>query len=319
MYLDHTVLIVLSGSALAGAMAGAVGCFTYLRKEGLLGGIVAHSSLLGITGAFLLGSLLGGAELAERWILPGALLGGIVSMLFVSLVTRATPVKPDTAMGVTVALFFGGGLFLLRILQALALPGHRVLRDYLFGQAATITRQETLLLLILACSVGIGLFLFWKELKLYSFDPHFSLSSGYPSRILNHLLILVVVVAVVAGLRTMGVVLMVSLLVSPAAAARQWTKRLGTMMGLASILGALAGATGTLLSATARNVPTGPVIALAATSFALISLLVAPRRGILARLVQQRRNRKEFFPFPSQDRPGRDRPDQIGLHPGGRA
>ncbi|SIQ83027.1 manganese/zinc/iron transport system permease protein [Alkalispirochaeta americana] len=307
MYLDHTLLIVLSGSGLAGALAGAVGCFTYLRKEGLLGGIVAHSSLLGITGAFLLGSLLGGAGLAEQLILPGALLGGITSMIFVSLVTQATPVKPDTAMGVTVALFFGGGLFLLRILQSLALPGHRVLRDYLFGQAATITRQETLILLILTCLVATALFLFWKELKLHSFDPHFLVSSGYPSRVLNHLLILIVVIAVIAGLRTMGVILMVSLLVSPAAAARQWTKRLGTMMGLAALLGALAGVTGTLLSATARNIPTGPVIALAATVFALASILVAPRRGILARSIQQHRNRQHFSSSPGPDSPGRTR------------
>ena len=291
---DHTLRTVSIGSGLVGVVAGALGCFAYLRKQGMMGAIVAHSSLFGITVAFLIGSLAGGAVLAERLILPGALVGGTLCMAFVSLVVHTTRIKTDTAMGVSVALFFGTGIALLRMIQSMSLPGHRVLRDYLFGQAATMTRVDLQTIALFSGIAIVVLLVSWKEFKLHTFDAGFAASIGYPMHRIDQVLLAVIVLAIVIGLRTVGVILMVSLLVCPAAAARQWTKRLSHMALLASFFGLLSGVLGAMLSAVVSNLPTGPVISLTATMIVLISLVIAPRRGVVARSLQRSVNRRRF-------------------------
>src|SRR5690606_39538220 len=117
--------------------------------------------------------------------------------------------------------------------------------------------------------------LFWKEFKLLAFDPAFGRALGYPMTRLDLGLTFLLVIAIVVGLQTVGVVLMSAMLVAPAAAARQWTDRLGIMMGLAAAFGALSGVSGAVISSTTRNLPTGPTIVLCVSAFVLGSLLLA--------------------------------------------
>jgi manganese/zinc/iron transport system permease protein len=145
------------------------------------------------------------------------------------------------------------------------------------------------------CATGISL-LFWKEFKLHTFDRDFAAGIGYPMHILDQLLLATIVLAIVIGLRTVGVILIVSLLVCPAAAARQWTKSLSGMAALSAVFGMLSGIVGATLSAMVRNLPTGPVIALTATGFVLLSLFLAPHRGVIARALRRARNRKHLHP-----------------------
>lgn len=291
---DYTLRTVSVGSGIVGFVAGVLGCFAYLRKQGMMGAIVAHSSLGGITVAFLLGSLVGSSTLATHLILPGAIVGGVLSMAFVSVVVHTTRIKTDTAMGIAVAIFFGGGIALLRTIQSLSLPGHRALRDYLFGQAATMTRGDVRAIALFSVIALLIVLIGWKEFKLHTFDPGFGASIGYPVHRIDQALLAVIVLAIVVGLRTVGVILMVSLLVCPAAAARQWTKRLSRMAILAGVLGLSAGVIGAVLSAVIRNLPTGPVISLTATAMVLVSLVLAPRRGMLARALRRAINRRRF-------------------------
>ncbi len=296
MFSDHTLRVVALGTALVGAVSGVLGCFAYLRKQAMMGAIVAHASLFGITTAFLIGTALGGSVLAMRMVLPGAFLGGVLAMAFVSLVVHATPLKTDAAMGLAVAIFFGAGIALLRMIQSMSLVGHRGLRDYLFGQAATMTNADIRTIAALAVvATGISL-LFWKEFKLHTFDRDFAAGIGYPMHRLDQLLLATIVLAIVIGLRTVGVILIVSLLVCPAAAARQWTKSLSGMTALAAVFGLLSGIVGATLSAMVSNLPTGPVIALTATGFVLLSLLFAPHRGVIARALRRAQNRKHLSP-----------------------
>jgi manganese/zinc/iron transport system permease protein len=130
-------------------------------------------------------------------------------------------------------------------------------------------------------------------LKLLAFDREFAASLGLPVRGLEVLLTLLLVLVVVIGLQTVGVILMVAALVTPAAAARQWTQSLGLMILLAATFGAGSGAAGALLSASAVNLPTGPVIVLCASAILLVSLVAAPARGLIwsfarARLLARR-------------------------------
>jgi manganese/zinc/iron transport system permease protein len=136
--------------------------------------------------------------------------------------------------------------------------------------------------------------LFWKEFKLISFDPDFAGSLGFSVRWLDILLTSLTVVAIVIGLQTVGVVLMSAMLVAPAAAARQWTNRLDVMVILSGFFGALVGLLGAVTSSQVARLPTGPTIVLYMSAIVLISLLLAPERGLVAQARQRSRQRIQF-------------------------
>jgi manganese/zinc/iron transport system permease protein len=135
--------------------------------------------------------------------------------------------------------------------------------------------------------------LLFKEFKLLSFDPAFAASLGYPVGRLNVLLTMLIVVAVVIGIQAVGVVLMAAMLIIPAAAARQWTDDLGSMVVVSSLFGALSGVSGALISATGTNLPTGPLIVLCATGLLILSLCLGRSQGFLWSWLENRRNRRE--------------------------
>jgi manganese/zinc/iron transport system permease protein len=153
----------------------------------------------------------------------------------------------------------------------------------------------------LALLTLVVVLLLYKEFKLVSFDGAFARVQGWPASLLDFLLMLLIVVAVVIGLPAVGVVLMAALLIIPAAAARFWTDRLDLMLGLAAGFGLASGVMGTLISAHVAQASTGPCIILAGTSIFLFSLGFAPRRGLLARLWIQRRQRLDLMPPPLFD------------------
>jgi manganese/zinc/iron transport system permease protein len=136
--------------------------------------------------------------------------------------------------------------------------------------------------------------LFWKEFKLLSFDPEFGASLGMPMRAIDILLTTFLVIAIVIGLQTVGVVLMSALVIAPAAAARQWTDRLATMVVLAAFFGAVSGVVGAVVSGSAAHVPTGPTIVLVATVLVLVSMAAAPERGLVLAAVRRRRQRQRI-------------------------
>ena len=273
--LDTSALWVpAAGTAGLGLAAGAVGSFAVLRRQSLQGDAVAHAALPGVAAAFLLG-----ARTPLALVFGGAV-AGWVAMLVVSLVTRRSRVPFDAALAGVLAVFFGLGLVLFTYIQrnvtgAALTP----LERYLFGQAAFLRESEvrviggfTLLALVLVV-------MFWKQFKVVSFDPAFARSLGVPVRGVELLLTTLTVIAVVIGLKAVGVVLMTALLIAPAVAARQWTNVLGRLVPLAGVFGAVAGAGGTVAShllsyqfPKAGSVPTGPTIVLCATAIVLLSL-----------------------------------------------
>lgn len=293
-WVDPTLVVVAAGTSAVGAVSGALGCFAYLRRQGLVGDVVSHSALLGVVGAFVLSHLVTGSGSRSLAVLvPGALVAGTAALLLARFVTLRTRLKDDASLGAMLAVFFGGGLFLLRWVQRQSppIPGHTGLEDYLFGMAAAMTRADLWMILGLGAASLLALVLVWKELKVFTFDPDFSGSLGLPTRALDTLTMALLVAGVVVGIQTVGVILMIAMLVTPASAARQWTSRLGPMVLLSGTFGAVSGATGALVSASEAGLPTGPVVVLVATAIFVVSLLLAPGRGVLARARARRRLR----------------------------
>jgi manganese/zinc/iron transport system permease protein len=210
-------------------------------------------------------------------------------------IVKTTRAKDDSALGLVLSVFFGFGLLLLtyiqRNVQAASQAG---LTKYLFGQAAALLWGDVLMMAVLGAIALAAMLVFWKEFKLLSFDPEFGASLGFPMRLLDVLLTTLLVVAIVTGLQTVGVVLMSAMIVAPAAAARQWTDRLGVMVALSAFFGALAGVSGAVLSSTTARLPTGPTIVLCVTALVVVSFLLAPNRGLLWSWARQMRNRRRL-------------------------
>lgn len=194
-------------------------------------------------------------------------------------------------MGLILSTFFGFGMLLLTYIQKLPNANQAGLDKYLFGQAATLVESDVKILIIVTAISLFVLFLFWKEFKILLFDAEYSKTLGFNTKFIDILITFLIVMAIVLGLQTVGVVLMSAILLAPAAAARQWTNNLSTMLILAAIIGAFSGVFGTAISASQNNLATGPVIVLVAGSFVLFSFIFSPNRGLLFRQIRLHKSR----------------------------
>lgn len=289
IFTDYTLRTVTLGAMILGLVSGLLGSFAVLRKQSLLGDAMSHAALPGVVIAFILTG-----SKAPLVLMLGALAAGWLGALLVQLVVDQTRIKQDSALGIVLAVFFGLGLVLLTWVQRQGNANQSGLDTFLFGRAAALVMADVW---AMAAVGGAGLLLvilFWKEFKLLSFDPDFAATLGFPVGALNVALTTLIVVAVVIGLQTVGVVLMSAMIVAPAAAARQWTDRLDRMVLLAALFGALAGMSGSLISSLSRGLPTGPTVVLCASLIVAFSLLFAPNRGLVGAWLRQRRNRRQL-------------------------
>ena len=287
IFTDYTLRYVALGSAILGVTSGALGCFTVLRKQSLFGDALSHAALPGIGLAYLFAGtkdslflMLGAAVFA--WF------GGIVTLGIAS----TTRIKQDAALGITLSVFFGLGIVLLTHLQSIGGASQGGLDRFLFGQAAALIEADVINLGILAAGCFIVLILFFKEFKIATFDSAFGQSLGFPTKYLSALLTSVIVVAVVIGLNTVGVVLMVTMLIAPAAAAIQWISSLKSMLILSAIFGGISGIIGSMISSTTEGMSTGPVIVITITTILGISLFFSPKQGYLFQYIHRKKQRQ---------------------------
>lgn len=287
--LDYTLRVVVLGAAALGATGGALGAFLVLRKQSLLGDAISHAALPGIGLAFLLTG-----SRSPLVLVLGAALAGWAGALAVLAIVAATRVKYDSALGIVLSVFFGVGLVVLTYIQRMPTAAQAGLDRFLFGQAATMLERDVELIALLGSIATAVALLFWKEFKLLAFDPDFGATLGLPMRRLDVLLTSMLVVAIVIGLQTVGVVLMSAMVVAPAAAARQWTDRFGVMVMLGAAFGAAAGVAGAVASSVVQHLPTGPTIVLFLSAIVGVSLTMAPNRGIVWAWIRFRRGRRRF-------------------------
>lgn len=286
LFSDYTFQTVALGSALLGLISGVLGSFAVLKKQSLLGDGVSHSALPGVVMAFV---LLGSKN--TEVLLLGALVSGLLATLFIVGVVRYTRIKFDSALALVMSVFFGLGLVLLTYVQKIPNSNQAGLKRFIFGQASTLLQRDIRLMVICGLVLLVLVVLFWKEFKLFTFDPDFAQSLGFSPRKLNLLLSFMIVLAIIIGLQTVGVILMSAMLITPAVAARQWTNKLWVMVTLSALFGAVSGIMGTAASSLMPKLPTGPAIVVCVSAIVLVSVLFAPGRGILYRIYQRRKNR----------------------------
>ncbi|MBU0755430.1 MAG: metal ABC transporter permease [Planctomycetes bacterium] len=290
LFTDYTLRTVALGAMVLGVVSGMLGSFAVLKRQSLLGDVISHAALPGIALAFLFTQ-----SKAPLVLMTGAIAAGWVATLIVRSLVRSSRTKEDSAQGIVLAVFFGMGLVILTFIQRSGSSSQAGLDKFLFGQAATLMEKDVILMALLGTSSIVVLLIFWKEFKLLTFDQDYAASLGLSVFFLETLFTTLLVVAIVIGLQTVGVVLMSAMVVAPAAAARQWTDCLGRMVGLAAFFGALSGVSGAVISSMLPHLPTGPTIVLCISALVGLSMMAAPNRGILWQWLRRHRNRRELL------------------------
>ena len=289
VFSDYTLRTITLGTAILGAVTGMLGSFAVLRKQSLLGDAISHAALPGIAIAFLIT----GAK-DSNTLLLGALISGLIGTFWIRGIITKTHLKSDTALGLILSLFFGFGMLLLTFIQKQPNANQAGLDKYLFGQAATLVESDVWLMTIVTGICLFVLLLFWKEFKILLFDANYTKTLGFNTKFIDILITSFIVLAIVLGLQTVGVVLMSAMLLAPAAAARQWTNSLSVMILLAAFFGAFSGVFGTAISANQNNLSTGPVIVLVAAVFVAFSFIFSPSRGLLFKQIRFIKNRRDL-------------------------
>lgn len=275
---DVNVRSVVLGSLLLGATAGAIGCFTLLRRQALIGDTLAHAALPGV----VLGFVIAGGKLPLALLL-GAMLTSWLGAVAVSFISRRTKIDGETAMAIVLSVFFAAGIVALTLVQKGGNAAQSGLSNFLFGRAASLVGEDVRQFSLLAVISLVVLAAFFREFKMMAFDSTFTRAIGLPAGMLDFILTTLTVVAVVVGLQAVGVVLMAAMLITPGAAARLWTDRLSVMIVIAAVLGGISGVAGAYLSSLAPRMPTGPWMVVAVTAAFVLSLVFAPRRGMAGR------------------------------------
>ena len=288
LFSDYTARTILLGAASLGIVSGVVGSYAVLRKQSLVGDVMSHAALPGIVLAFI---IMGVKEQLPIFI--GAALSAVLAVFLINLVTSNSRVKTDSAMGMALSVFFGLGLVLLTYAQKMPDANQAGLDKFLFGQAEALVEKDVLVIGLTGLFALLVVGLFWKEFKLLCFDPDFGGTMGFSMKSLDLLVTAVIVSAIVIGLQTVGVVLMSSMLIAPAVAARQWTGSMGSMVILSASVAAVSGVTGVALSAGLENVPTGPAVIVCVSVIAFFSVLFSPN-GFFTLRFKDARSRREI-------------------------
>lgn len=282
--------------------AALVGVIVFLKKQSLLGESLSHAAYPGVIIGVISAGALSMSEQDETavaiLIMAGAFLSAMIGLWAIAFLERRLRVRSDSALCFVLSAFFGIGLTLASEVQFAYTTLYRQVQVYLYGQAATMTDVHILIYGILAAVVlGVVIF-FYKEIQSIAFDRDYARSLGINTKMIDAVIFVLIVLAVVIGIRSVGVVLMSAMLIAPAVAARQYTNKLYIMFALAAFFGLLSGFFGNYFSVemtkqlalkypSARlSLPTGPMIVVVASIICLLSLMFASKRGLLLRLVR---------------------------------
>jgi ABC-type Mn2+/Zn2+ transport system permease subunit len=256
----------LLASMMVGTLCAVVGTYVVLRGMAFFGDALAHAILPGVAIAYLLGANL-------FW---GALAMGLVTAVGIGYLSRRGQVKEDTAIGVIFAASFALGVALLSTVQSYSVD----LTHILFGDVLGVSTIDLWLMGGLGVVVLLAVVLLYKELLVISFDPILAATLRLPISALHYLLLVLIALAIVVSLQTVGVALMVAMLVTPAATAYLLTRRLWHMMIAGATIGAASSVAGLYLSFYV-NIASGAAVVLVCTACFVVAFLFAPARGVL--------------------------------------
>ena len=256
----------LLAASFAALVCSVVGVFVVLRGMAFMGDAVAHSSLAGMSVAYFFGGNIFWGAFA--WALPAS--------LAITFISHRANIRLDTAIGIIFASGFAVGIILMSRVSNYTAD----LFGLLFGNVLGVSWSEVALIGFVAGSVLLVIIALYKELLFTAYDATMSAASGIPVRFIQYLLPLLVGVTTVASLKAVGRVLVVALLVTPAATGALLARRLPGIMTYSVFTGLISTVGGLYLSFHAV-LPTGPSIVVVATGSFLAAMLFSPGRGVV--------------------------------------
>ncbi|WP_342515240.1 metal ABC transporter permease [Sporosarcina sp. FSL K6-1522] len=262
-------------SVMVGVICGIIGCFIILRGMALMGDAISHAVLPGVAISYMLG--------INFFI--GAVMTGLLTAIGIGFISQNSRVKNDSSIGIVFTAAFALGILLIT-----ALKSSSDLYHILFGNVLAVRPSDMWTTLIIGIIVLISVYLFYKELLVSSFDPIMAEAYGLPTKLIHYFLMTLLTLVTVASLQTVGIILVVAMLITPASTAYLLTDRLSIMIGLSALFGVISAIGGLYLSFT-YNLASGATIVLVATTLFILSLLLSPKQGILLRMIRQKKKK----------------------------
>jgi len=255
-------------SVMVGISAGIIGSFIILRGMSLMGDAISHAVLPGVALSYMLGS---------SYII-GATIFGMASAALIGFVTKHSRLKNDTAIGIVFSAFFALGIILISFARS-----STDLYHILFGNVLAVRDSDMFLTAAVLVIVLIAVPLFYKQLKLTSFAPTIAKSYVWNISAINYGLMFLLTLVAVTSLQTVGTILVIAMLITPAATAYQLTDKLLVMIVLSTVFGTLSSIVGLYFSYS-YNLPSGATIVMAAAVFFIVAFIFAPKKGLIGQL-----------------------------------
>lgn len=257
-------------SVMVGIICGVIGCFIILRGMALMGDAISHAVLPGVAISYLLGINF----------FFGAVISGLLTAIGIGFVANHSRIKHDISIGILFTAAFAAGIILITMIKS-----STDLYHILFGNVLAVRISDMWITLTLGVIVLVAVYLFFKELLVSTFDPTMAAAYGLPHKWIHYILMALLTMVTVASLQTVGIVLVVAMLITPAATAYLLTDRLSTMVFLSAFFGVLAAVEGLYLSFT-YNLDSGATIVLSATFWFVMAFLFSPKHGLITRLIR---------------------------------
>ncbi|HDA1829503.1 TPA: metal ABC transporter permease [Staphylococcus aureus] len=243
-------------SIIVGIVCGTVGSLIVLRGLSLMGDAMSHAVLPGVALSFLFGIPM----------LVGALITGMIASIFIGYITSSSKTKPDAAIGISFTAFLASGIIIISLINTTTDLYH-----ILFGNLLAITNSAFLTTIVIGSIVLILIIIFYRPLMISTFDPTFSRMSGLNTTLLHYFVMLLLSLVTVASIQTVGIILVVALLITPASTAFLISKKLYSMMIIASLISVISSIVG-LYYSYIYNIPSGATIVLCTFVIYIITL-----------------------------------------------
>lgn len=263
-------------SIMVGIICGVIGCFIILRGMALMGDAISHAVLPGVALSYMIGINF----------FFGAVFTGVLTALGIGFISQNSRIKNDVSIGIMFTAAFASGIILITMMKS-----STDLYHILFGNVLAVRPDEMWTTLFIGIIVLVSIYLFYKELLVSSFDPTMARAYGLPVRVIHYFLMVLLTLVTVASLQTVGIILVVAMLITPASTAYLLTNRLWVMLYLSAGLGILSSIIGLYFSYT-YNLASGATIVLAATFLFILAFIFSPKQGLLWRSMKNFKRKK---------------------------
>ncbi len=289
MLLDPSYLVIIAGTLMLTAAAGVIGVVSVLKGQSLIGDSIGHASFFGVILAFMITM-----EKNTSVLMLGAIASGVFAFLLIQVIHSGTKLTLDPILAIVLSSTFGFGLVLKTHIQGnpnYLGASQSGLQSYIFGQAAYMMRADVMVIAIVGLISMAMLVIFYKEIKVYTFDPDFAKTAGFRPALINIIILTTTMIIIAAGLRIVGAVLISSMLIAPGVTALQWSNRFGVVLTIAGFVGGISAVVGTYISTLEPKISTGPSIIVVMSLIAIFSIFFA-RKGVVATYLRRRGERQ---------------------------